>query len=167
MKTQILTVILFLGVVSCNNSKTNKIERKGEPTIYSVQDYDIEMNQAVEKANLTLDNFRIALLSDNRDFDCFALKTRFEMSKGGEHIWVGSITIKDNKYFGVVANLPESTTEVKIGDTIQIKTDNISDWMYLDKKKLCGGYTIRVIRDRMTDPERKQFDIENNIIIEE
>lgn len=77
-----------------------------------------------------------------------------------QFVWLSSISLRNNKYFGVVDNLPESTTEVKMGDTIQIKTDDISDWMYIDGNRLRGGYTIRVLRNRMTDTERKQFDKE-------
>lgn len=158
MKTQILTIILILGLASCNSKHTTKIERKGEPTVYGVQDSDVEMNEAIEKANQTLDNFECALKSNNKDFKYFALKVRFITPQGGEHIWLSSISLKNKKYIGVVDNLPESTTEVKIGDTIQIKTDDISDWIYVDGNKLRGGYTLRVLRNRMTDTERKQFD---------
>ena len=167
MKKQILTIIIFLGLVSCNSRQTNKIERKDEPTIYNVKDDDIEMNQAIKMANQTLENFNQALLSKKPDFTFFSLKTRFKASKGGEHIWVSEITLKDGKYFGVIANSPESTTEVKIGDTIQIAKDNISDWMYIENNKLRGGYTIKLLRKRMNETERKQFDTENGLIIED
>lgn len=167
MKTQILTIILILGLVGCNSKQTTKIERKGEPPVYGVQGDDVEMNEAIKKAYQTLDKFKLALKSDNKDFKDFALKVRFTTQKGGEHIWRSSISLRNNKYFGVVYNLPESTTEVKMGDTIQIKTDDISDWMYIDGNRLRGGYTIRVLRNRMTDIERKQFDKEYNIRIED
>lgn len=106
-------------------------------------------------------------MSSNPDFKYFALKTRFKTANGGEHIWVSNISLKDNKYYGVVDNLPESTTDVKIGDTIQIVNENISDWMYIDNQKLRGGFTIRLLRKRMTETERKQFDAVNGLIIED
>jgi uncharacterized protein YegJ (DUF2314 family) len=167
MKVYISTLLILLVLVGCNNNQTTKTEREGEPTIYSVKDTDTEMNEAIQTANQTLDKFNAALKSSNPDFKYFALKTHFKTPNGGEHIWVSNITLEDNKYFGVVDNLPESTTDVKIGDTIQIQNDNISDWMYADNQKLCGGFTIRLLRKRMTEPERKQFDAENGLIIEE
>ena len=111
-------------------------------------------------------NHNEALKSGNPNFEYFALKTRFNTSSGGEHIWVSNITFKENKYFGVVDNLPESTTDVKLGDTIRINDNNISDWLYIDNQKLRGGYTVKVLRNRMTEQERKQFDEENRLIIE-
>jgi len=167
MKRHISTLLILLGLAGCNNNQTTKTEREGEQTIYSVTDNDTEMNEAINTANQTLDKFNLALMSSNLDFKYFALKTRFKTPNGGEHIWVSNISLKDNKYYGVVANLPKSTTDVKIGDTIQIVNDNISDWMYIDNQKLCGGFTIRLLRKRMTEPERKQFDAENGLIIED
>lgn len=167
MKQNLLTLVILFGLVSCNNNQTNKTERNGEPTIYHVTNIDAEMNDAIKTANQTLDKFNEALKSGNPNFGYFALKTRFNSSNGGEHIWVSSITLKDNKYFGIVDNLPASTTDVKLDDTIEIKNANISDWMYIDNQKLRGGYTVRLLRSRMTEQERKQFDEGNGIIIED
>ena len=167
MKVYISILLILLGLVCCNNNQTTKTEREGKPTIYSVTGSDTEMNEAIKTANQTLDKFNAALNSSNPDFKYFALKTRFKTPNGGEHIWVNNITIRDKKYFGVIDNWPESTTDVKIGDTIQIVNDNISDWMYVDNQKLRGGCTIRLLRKRMTESERKQFDVENGLIIED
>ncbi len=166
MRTKILATTLILIFASCNNREPTKIERPNEPTVYLVEGDEVEMAQAIEKANQTLENFKVALLSNNSNFKNFALKIRFEKDQGGgEHVWLDNVTFKNNNYFGVVGNVPASTTEVKLGDTIQIKTENISDWMYLDKNKLRGGYTIRALRKRMTDAERKQFDLECDMTI--
>lgn len=163
-----LAILFFLfGLISCNNKQATKTEREGEPTVYSVNDNDSEMNETIRTANLTLDKFKAALKSSNPSYKYFALKTRFKTPNGGEHIWVSNITITNNKYFGVVDNLPKVAVDVKLGDTIQITNDNISDWMYVDNQKLRGGYTIRLLRKRMSESERKQFDEENGLIIED
>ena len=61
--------------------------------------------------------------------------------------------------------MPEAIPNMKMGDTVKIRSEDITDWIYLDQKKLRGGYTIRVIRKRMIESERKKFDAENNFII--
>jgi uncharacterized protein YegJ (DUF2314 family) len=166
MIRKISTLLIVIGLVGCNSNQTTKTEREGEPTIYSVIDTDTEMNEAIKTANETLDKFNEALMSSNPNYKSFALKTRFKTPNGGEHIWLSNITLKDNQYYGVVDNLPELTTDVKIGDTVQILKENISDWVYVDNQKLCGGFTIRLLRKRMTESERKQFDAEIGLIIE-
>lgn len=167
MKHYLLIVIISIVLVSCTNNKTTKIEREGEPEIYGFAENDEEMNQAIKMAKETLDKFNEALKSSNPAFEYFALKTKFNTSNGSEHIWVSSITLKDNKYFGVVDNLPEFTTDVNLGDTIEIKEEDISDWMYIENQKLQGGYTIKVLRNSMTEEERKQFDEEYGLLIED
>ncbi|MOA11132.1 hypothetical protein D3C78_1310580 [compost metagenome] len=89
----------------------------------------------------------------------FSVKYPFETSEGGgEHIWLTDIEIKDNKISGVVGNTPESTTKVQYGDRVEVDAEKISDWMYVKKGELVGGYTIRVIRDMMPEEERNEFD---------
>ncbi len=38
--------------------------------------------------------------------------------------------------------------------------------MYIENGKLFGGYTIKVLRNRMTEEERKQFDAESGMQID-
>ena len=166
MKFPGLIFLVALTLVSCN-SKQNKTEREDEPAIYDVDANDNEMNKAIQTAVSTIDQFKTALQSENPNYSYFALKTRFETEDGGEHIWISNIVLRDDSFYGIVDNLPESTTEVSVGDTIQIVNSNISDWMYVDGQKLRGGYTIRLLRQRMTDAERNQFDQENGLIIED
>jgi uncharacterized protein YegJ (DUF2314 family) len=167
MKKLIVSIAVVIAFANCNNHTTTKKERQGEPAIYSVTDQDSEMNEAIKTAKETLNNFNDALKSGNTNFTDFCLKVRFKAPNGWEHIWLSDIKSKDNTYMGVVSDLPDSTTEVNLGDTIQIINEHITDWMYRDNKKLRGGYTIRLLRKRMTETERKQFDTNNNLIIEE
>lgn len=159
MKTKFLILVSLLCLASCKES--NKIEREGEPTIYGVAGEDKEMNAAILKANETLDDFNKGL--SNSDADSHALKVKFSNEKGIEHMWVGNIFYKDGSYSGILNNEPEYVTEYKSGDKIDIDASKISDWMYLVNGKLYGGYTLRVLRDRMTDEERKSLDEESGM----
>ena len=141
-------------------------QRPDEPTIYNVESANLSMNQAIEKARLTLKEFDTALLSNNPNFKSFALKVRFGTHKGGEHIWVSEVSIKDDAYYGVVDNLPESTNEVTVDELIKIDKQGISDWMYLNNAKVRGGYTIRLLRQRMDPAERTTFDNETGLVFE-
>ena len=39
--------------------------------------------------------------------------------------------------------------------------------MYIEENKLRGGYTIRALRNKMSQSEKKQFYEENGMIIED
>ena len=163
MKKILITLILSLSLINCK--KDNSVQRENEPTIYKVEAVDAEMNTEIEKAKQTLPQFYKALESKNPNYDGFGIKMTFAYDKGNEHIWVNSLFKKKNEYFGIIDNLPEFTSEVRQGDTVKIESDRISDWMYLENSELKGGYTIKLLRLRMTDKEREEFDKVSGMII--
>lgn len=77
-----------------------------------------------------------------------------------EHIWAVNIEKIDDDYFGIIDNLPNSVIDIKLTDKVKIEKDKISDWMFSKKGKLLGGFTIRVIRNRMSQLEKEKFDKE-------
>ncbi|MFH7014729.1 DUF2314 domain-containing protein [Flavobacterium sp. FlaQc-47] len=162
MKSKILITLIIFCFISCKNS--DKVERENQPDIYDVKSTDNEMNAAIEKANQTLTDFNAALL--NPEIEVKSLKVKFQNETDAEHIWLSDVEFKDGKYSGVLDNEPEYITEYKIGDKVNVDSKNISDWMYIDNGKLYGGYTIKVLRNRMSEDEKKQFDAESGMQID-
>ena len=73
-------------------------------------------------------------------------------------MWIAEIVLTDRSYKGFVNNDAEKTTEVKYGDTVLVRRDEITDWMYIDSNVLRGGYTIRVVRNRLSKDQRAKMD---------
>ena len=166
MKNILLSLFLScLGIVAF--SQEPSANSTDEPAIIQVAEDDKEMNDAIEKAKKTLNKFRSAISSNNGDLSSFSLKARFETPEGVEHIWVSGISIKNNEYYGTVSNVPANIPSIKEGDLIKVPKEIISDWMYVDSVKLVGGYTLRLLRKRMTEKERKAFDAQTGLIIED
>lgn len=162
MKTKILITFILLSFIGCKNS--DKAEIENQSTI-NVESDDKEMSAAIEKANQTLTDFNAVL--SNPKIEVKSLKVKFETSNGGgEHIWLADVEYKNGKYSGILDNEPEYITEYKIGDKIEVDNSKISDWMYIENGKLIGGYTIKLLRARMTEAERKQFDAESGMQID-
>lgn len=160
-----VTILLLVAIVSCNESnQTSKIERPGEPTIYKVSSDDVKMNLAIANAKRTLDSFDVAFKSKNPDYTFFSVKQKFATSKGGEHLWIDIVSLKDRQYIGIIGNATESVKDYVLGDTIKINKTLITDWMYLDKGRLRGGYSIRLLRQRMGENDRKALDESSGII---
>jgi len=164
-----MVIFLTLALLtSCNNTATTKTattksitEREGAPDVHNVESSDLQMNKAILEANLNMANFKKALLSENDDYQNFSIKQKFDTQDGGgEHIWIQEIKIIDTNYFGTVSNQPLHVDAIKFGDAIKVDKNKISDWMYLDKGVVQGAYTVRLLRNEMTEEERKQFDIE-------
>ncbi len=49
-------------------------------------------------------------------------------------------------------------TNVSLGNSLVLGPSEISDWMIVENNTLVGGYTIRVLRNRLSAEDRKKFD---------
>jgi uncharacterized protein YegJ (DUF2314 family) len=156
MKASLLTALISIYFLACG--QVAKTERPGEPDIYSVESEDKEMNEAIEKSRSTFDTFLATFNNPKEEQMSFSVKMPFPTDDGAEHIWLVNIESQDGKLFGEVDNVPENVSSVKLGDKIEIDRHKISDWFYIDGDRLIGGLTIRVLRDRMTPSEKRQFD---------
>lgn len=161
---KVIFICLLAFMINCQE-KREKLKRGGQPDVMYFKNSDEEMNVAVKNAQKTLSEFQKAIQSKNPSYSNFTLKQEFDTSDGGgEHIWIGDIQLKDGKYYGIVQNEPVDTEiSVKLGDSIEVPIDKISDWMYNDKNIVKGAYTIKVVRKYMSPEEKKGMDAEGLI----
>jgi uncharacterized protein YegJ (DUF2314 family) len=80
------------------------------------------------------------------------------MAKNVEHFWVKITKFDGEQFEGTINNDPELVKTVKDGDRIKVEKEKVEDWMYVEKNKLVGGYTVRLLRDRLSPAERKALD---------
>jgi uncharacterized protein YegJ (DUF2314 family) len=172
---KLLKFLLFLPFcLGCNHNQSNKhlsSDKLGLDTTvdtYSVTKENLSMNLAIEKAKKTISEFDQALKSKNSACTDFAVKKRYKTEDGGgEHMWIAGINFINGNYKGFVNNDAEKTNEVKYGDTVIVRKDEITDWMYLDNNVLKGGYTIREIRNQLNNEERIKMDKDLGFKIED
>ena len=156
----ILFSLLFALLLGCNNpsateSKTPKLDTSSG--IYRVGSDNTSMNLAIAVAKGSIDQFNKAFESGDSAYSEFAVKKKYFTEDGGEHMWVAVTKIVDGNYQGIVNNDAEMTKEVKYGDSVTVLRDEITDWMYIENNILRGGYTIREIRNQLSEKERVQF----------
>ena len=85
-----------------------------------------------------------------------------------EHIWLDDISYDGDLFTGRLSNAPLHLEDLKLGDKVSVATDDVSDWMIVDEDgRLTGGYTLRVLRNRMSPEEQEQFDKESGLVIED
>ncbi len=147
--------LIQLTLLACNNQTSKHV--KGDPTI-TVEFDDSSMNQAISLARETLPNFKKALTNDSAA-NQFSLKLKYSTPNGGqEHIWISQVKIKDGQMKGVIDNAPNNIPSLQLGDTISVSEEVVSDWMFKKSDSIYGGFTIRVLRDRMNETERTELD---------
>ncbi len=147
---------------STNASGDLVISREGKPFYVKVgADGEADMEAAIAKAKGEVSTFIEALLAPTPSQTYFSVKKPFPYNEGEsvayEHIWLSDVTYKDGIFTGLVGNEPMDT-DVKLGDEVTVAKEDVSDWMIIDGGKLVGGYTIRVLHDRMNADEQAQLD---------
>ena len=137
-KAALLGVLVGLGLATlsagCSRSKDK---------VVNVSADDPEMNAAIAKARSTLPVFWKSFERPARNEDSFALKVKITDANGTEHFWVNEIQRKNGKISGEINNDPEIVKSVKIGQRIDVRDEQISDWMFTRNGKIVGNYTMR------------------------
>lgn len=116
------------------------------------------MVKAIQTARSTVDQFAAAVSAPKAGQESFACKKPFTEGDTVEHMWITDVSFDGARFRGTVNNEPVEVKNVKLGQKTEVPRNEVSDWMYLENGKLVGGYTLRVLRSRMSPGERKDFD---------
>ena len=118
---------------------------------------DPEMIATINNARMTVKQFFDAFMNPKKGQTSFLLKVAFVSGDQTEHIWLADLDFSGPKPRGVVANEPQ-IKGVRFKQTVDFDPAHVTDWMYVDNGRLVGGYTTRLLRERMPPDERKQLD---------
>jgi uncharacterized protein YegJ (DUF2314 family) len=151
---RLFTFLMAVAVIALAGCSRNK-----EGSNYThVEDDDAAMNAAIAKAKATVADFIRAFNEKKLGAKEFFVKKPYSTPGGGmEHMWIEVLEEHEGVLKGRIANEAEETHEVKMGQTVSLKTSEISDWKYQEGAKLIGGFTIRYFVERMSPKEREAF----------
>jgi len=118
------------------------------------------MNAAINQAKKTTDSFLHALASAKSNQTDFAVKRRYATTNNSdfEHIWISQLTYDGTLLHGKIGDDPVNIPNLKINDAVSCPPAELTDWMYMEDGMIVGGYTIRVLRKRMSGQEGADFD---------
>lgn len=163
----VVSALILLFALSCEK-KNERLEREGEPDVVYYESDDLEMNKAIKEAKRTFLEFKKAIESENPNFSNFVLKQRFDTPDGGgEHIWISNIIYKNGNYYGSIENSPVNFKNLEYGDSVQVETNRISDWMHYNNNEVVGAFTTKVMEKNLSDEERKELKEMQNITNDE
>jgi uncharacterized protein YegJ (DUF2314 family) len=160
MKYQLLLFIPLL-TVGCatqprNHTLAREMIRPGvEPERFHIKADDAEMANSVQRARRTVRTFIAAVQHPTATQRDFEVKKPFAHEGVLEHLWLSEVTFSGGRFHGKVDNHPRNIPGVKMGDRVSVNPNEITDWAFVDKGILVGGYTIRVLFNELS-PERKQ-----------
>lgn len=151
-----------------SNDSFSVSKRSDHPDVYHVPNEEESMNTAIDKAQRTVGYFMSSLTAPTPEQQYFSAKAKIEDDGEIEHIWLNDVSFDDSgNLFGKIGNEPLSLKNVKIGQEVGIAKEELSDWMIIENGRLIGGYTLRVLRDKMSPKEQKAFDAGIGVYIDE
>ena len=156
-------LLLLTAAVACDDRSA---KGKGAGGVMMVKDDDPEMGAAMAKARETLPQFISALQLPSPAQSDFTIKVGFTDGGDTEYMWVTPVTYDGTKFNGKLDNQPVQVRNVKHGDPVSVEPARVADWMYVEDGKLVGGYTLRILRDRMTPEQRRKYDESRTFKIE-
>jgi uncharacterized protein YegJ (DUF2314 family) len=158
-----LALSVALAVYGC--SRTTQQPDPRDSSIH-VPEHDPEMDAAVAKARSEVATFIARLQKPLPGDDFFSVKMPIQQEEGTEHFWLAGVTYDRGVFRGTLANDPDIVKGHRFGERVSIKEAEISDWMFAHDGVLVGGFTIRLLRSRMSPTERAQMDKEMQIRVE-
>ena len=156
--------VLFLAAPACcavscddDTKQQSTVRREGQPD-YVRSNHEGTMGRAVAKAKETQGRLVAALANPKPEYHGFAVKKPFQTPDGSdEHIWVIQASWDGSAFHGVIDNEPVDTKAVKLGDRVSVRSEELSDWMYIDGKRVVGGYTLRALHFEQSPEEQRAF----------
>lgn len=95
-------------------------------------------------------------------FELTAIKAAFNDPTGGpdhvEHMWLSELEFDGESIAATLMSSPHRLTSLREGDAISLRLDQVEDWIYVAGGRCYGGFTIQVLRSRMTPSERQAHD---------
>lgn len=163
-----MLAIVTILLAGCGGGKAvpDKQDAETSPVTYHKRD-DPEMLKASVEARKTFKYFwKEVALDFNRivpALEMACIKKPFsdnpaDPNSSVEHMWVEEINFDGERISGVLINSPNGLKSVKQGDKVEFSPAEIGDWMCVLGDKVYGGYTVQVIRGRMSEEERAAHD---------
>ena len=132
--------------------------RAQDSSYIKIPNEDPEMAAAKAKARANLAKFWKAFESPGPDERGFELKVALPYGRNStEHIWTKDIERRDGKISGVINNVPRDVKTVRLGQRIEIRDEQISDWTFRRGGKIVGNETMRPLLKRMPPPDAERY----------
>ncbi len=118
-----------------------------------------EMNDAIARAQATLEHFTTCLEDPDETQIYFAVRARFDVEElgGFEDLWIEEVSWDGEQFTGALAGEPQFWEGAVLGDSVTAPNDAVIDWMIVEETRIVGAYTVRVERDRLPLLERIDF----------
>lgn len=121
--------------------------------IITIQTDDPDLREAYALARSGLSTFLALARSPHPDMSDFAVKVG--VSTAGEFFWLTPFKPRGDGFIGHVANTPRNIVNLKYGDRLLFKREDIVDWKYYEGGVMKGYFTRCVLLRQQTREQQE------------
>jgi uncharacterized protein YegJ (DUF2314 family) len=127
---------------------------------------DVDMRMAAHKAQVSLDEFDERLTHPPSGQTRIGLRGIFASQGQTEYLWLRNVTIVPEGYRGMITS-PPTLPGFALDQEVALPRDAVADWYAVEGGYLIAGYSLRLMRSRLSAEERARADAKSGYIIEE
>ncbi|MCA9173760.1 MAG: DUF2314 domain-containing protein [Planctomycetales bacterium] len=137
-----------LGFFQTADTQHVAAETSTPPVATPIRRDDRQLREARERAIETLPEF-LALLDDPPMADAeFYLKAMFRQDGAGERLWIANVQRRGNEFVGEVSNDPQIVKRLRFGDSVEVRVEDVHDWMVTAGERTYGGHSLELTSRR-------------------
>lgn len=120
---------------------------------------DPAMEAARAKARAGVDGFLALAARPPAGAGKFAVKLAVRDGEMVEYFWISNFVDRDGNgaYVGLLDNTPRMVRNVKQGQAMSFRRDDIVDWMYVERGAIKGNFTACALLSKESPAEREKF----------
>jgi uncharacterized protein YegJ (DUF2314 family) len=157
----LLLLVFFVGVCTLPAFFGPLLGNATRDETIGVPNDDPDMAAAMHKARATLPDFLAMTRTPHPEMWGFAVKVAVRDKGTTEYFWITPFAERDWGFSGRIDNVPRWVKNVKLGETIVFAKGEIVDWLYVDRGRLRGNFTLCAMVKRVAAKEaealKKQY----------
>ena len=127
---------------------------------------DVDMRIAAHKAQVSLDEFDQRLKDPPAGQTRIGLRGIFQSQGETEYLWLRNVSIVPEGYRGMIIT-PPTLPGFALDEEVVLPRAAVADWFAVEGGYLIAGYSLRLMRSRLSPDERARADKKSGYIIEE
>ena len=158
--TKWLCVIIGLSLAMTDCSTKKKFEQKEDEPLFANLDSDeLNYKKAVERAQSEMAFFqRELVVKPETSTACVKVFIPDRHNKGA-FVWLVNPVFELDTCTAEIFEIPDEFVDLRVGDKLKFNKQDIQDWYILDNEgKMKGGYSLRYMRQKLTEKEQIEFD---------
>jgi len=160
--TVVSQIGLSLGLGLCGFVGVSALLNSGllgpDPNVMEINSENELIQKAQADATATLPRFLELADSNPSGWGPISLKVGMQGRDMVEHIWIEDIEASGpNSFAGKLANDPVGLTGLELGSRVFFDREQVSDWAVVIDGKGYGYYSVRAIKEFVSDEEAAQL----------